>query len=122
MIQQKRLLIVDDDRQILGYLTRLLQDAGYATVSCDQFEEARQVLASSQPDLLLADIRLGPYNGLQLGISARKAYPDLPIIILTGHEDPTLRVEASRLGATFLVKPIANHDLLACVARALEGT
>jgi len=122
MIQPKRLLIVDDDRQVLAYLTKILQDAGYDTVSSGQFDDARRLLTTSRPDLLLTDIRLGAYNGLQLAIAARKSHPGIPIIVLTGYEDPTLRQEASHSGAIFLVKPISNHELLGCIAHALAGT
>jgi two-component system response regulator HydG len=121
-MQPKRLLIVDDDHQVLAYLTQFLQDAGYDTVSCDQFADARRLLATSRPDLLLTDIRLGAYNGLQLAIESRKSHPGIPIIVLTGYDDPTLRLEAAHSGAIFLVKPIPNHELLACIAKALAGT
>ena len=117
----KRIIVVDDDRQVLRYLTELLQETGFDTVSCERFLDAKGLLATSRPDLLLTDVRLGAYNGLQLAIFARERHPGLPVIVLTGYEDPTLRDEAVRAGAGFLVKPVPRAVLLDAVTKALAG-
>lgn len=121
MTAPKRVLVVDDDRQVLRYLGEVLRDAGHDTVTCERYMDARTLLSSTRPDLLLTDIRLGAYNGLQLAIFARSRHPDLPVVVLTGYEDPTLRKEASASGATFLVKPVRREDLISAVAAALSG-
>jgi DNA-binding NtrC family response regulator len=121
MSQLKRILVVDDDRQVLKYLTEMLQDAGFDTVACDRFLDAKALLSTTRPDLLLTDIRLGAYNGLQLGFYAHDHHPGLPVIVLTGYEDPTLRDEANRSGAQFLVKPVTRAALLEAIGRAMEG-
>jgi DNA-binding NtrC family response regulator len=121
MSDLKRILVVDDDRQVLRYLTELLQEAGFDTVSCERFLDAKGLLATSRPDLLLTDLRLGAYNGLQLAIFARDHHPGLPVIVLTGYEDPTLRDEATRAGAQFLVKPVPRTTLIDAVLKALAG-
>jgi FixJ family two-component response regulator len=117
----KRIIVVDDDRQVLRYLTELLQESGYDTVSCERFLDAKGLLASSRPDLLLTDLRLGAYNGLQLAIFARERHPGLPVVVLTGYEDPTLRDEATRAGADFLVKPVPRAILIEVIQKALAG-
>jgi DNA-binding NtrC family response regulator len=119
MTDLKRIVVVDDDRQVLKYLTEMLQDAGYDTLACERYQDARALLSTTRPDLLLTDIRLGAYNGLQLGIYARDHHPGLPVIVLTGYEDPTLREEAARSGAQFLVKPVPRVALLEAVTRAM---
>ena len=119
MTALKRIFVVDDDRQVLRFLTELLQDAGYDTVACERYKDAKGLLAATRPDLLLTDIRLGAYNGLQLGIYARDHHPGLPVVVLTGYEDPTLRDEAERSGAKFLVKPVTRAVLLQTIATAL---
>ena len=121
MSDLKRVIVVDDDRQVLRYLTELLQESGYDTVSCERFLDAKGILATSRPDLLLTDLRLGAYNGLQLAIFARERHPGLPVIVLTGYEDPTLREEAVRAGAGFLVKPVPRAILIEAVQKALAG-
>ncbi len=113
------ILVVDDDRQVLRFLTEILQDAGYDTVACNRYQDAKAVLATGRPDLLLTDVRLGAYNGLQLGFYARDHHPNLPVIVLTGYEDPTLREEAKRTGAEFLVKPVTRAALLEAIQRML---
>jgi len=118
MTPLKRIFVVDDDRQVLKFLTEMLQDAGYDTVACERYQDAKGLLSASRPDLLLTDIRLGAYHGLQLGIYARGHHPRLPVIVLTGYEDPTLRDEAERAGAMFMVKPITRSALLEAVAKA----
>jgi DNA-binding NtrC family response regulator len=120
MTELKRIIVVDDDRQVLRYLTELLQEAGYDTVSCERFRDAKGLLATSRPDLLLTDLRLGAYNGLQLAIFARERHPGLPVIVLTGYEDPTLRDEAIRAGASFLVKPVPRAILIEAIQKALS--
>jgi DNA-binding NtrC family response regulator len=119
MSDLKRIVVVDDDRQVLKYLTEMLQEAGYDTVACERYQDAKSLLAGPRPDLLLTDIRLGAYNGLQLGIYARDHHPGLPVIVLTGYEDPTLREEATRAGAQFLVKPVPRLALLDAIIRAV---
>ena len=120
MSDLKRVIVVDDDRQVLRYLTELLQESGYDTVSCERFLDAKGILATSRPDLLLTDLRLGAYNGLQLAIFARERHPGLPVVVLTGYEDPTLRDEAARAGASFLIKPVPRAILIEAVQRALS--
>jgi len=113
-------MVVDEGRQVLRYLADILCDEGYNTVSCDRFQDAKAMLASMRPDLLLTDIRLGAYNGLQLALYARNRYADIPVIILTGYEDPTLREEASKCGAAFLVKPVPREALLEIIEERLS--
>ncbi len=119
MTPQKQVLVVDDDRQVLRYLSEVLRDAGYDTVTCERYMDARSLLSSTRPDMLLTDIRLGAYNGLQLAIFAKNRHPGIPVVVLTGFEDPTLRDQAAASGATFLVKPVRREDLLAAVATAV---
>jgi two-component system nitrogen regulation response regulator GlnG len=121
MTQSKSVLVVDDDRQVLKYLAELLREAGYDTVTCERFSDAKALLSTTTPDLLLTDIRLGAYNGLQLAIFAQTRHPGIPIVVLTGYEDPTLRKEATASGATFLVKPVRREELLAKIAAAIAA-
>jgi CheY-like chemotaxis protein len=76
-----KVLIVDDDRATRYGLAELLEGAGYDTVAVGTFEEAIRILRTTPPDLLIADVRLGPFNGLQLVISSPRP---VPAIIITG--------------------------------------
>ena len=122
MTEPRQILIVDDDRQVLKYLAEVVRETGYDIVTCERFADAKALLSTTRPELLLTDIRLGAYNGLQLAIYAQSRHPGIPIIVLTGYEDPTLREQAKSSGAVFLVKPVRREDLLGAIRKAIgEG-
>ena len=75
---------------------------------------ATSILRHTVPDVLLVDVRLGAFNGLQLVAMAEQ---HIPTIVMTGHDDPSLRATALRLGAEFFVKPIPSEVLLDAVQR-----
>jgi two-component system, cell cycle response regulator DivK len=113
---RSRILIVEDDDATREGLTALLEDAGYVVLSAATFVEGRQLLAEQPPDLLIADLRLGRYNGLQLVATAPRA---LSSIIVTGFPDPALKAEALKLGARYITKPIAAEAFLALVRETI---
>ena len=76
------------------------------------------MLRTTPPDLLIADVRLGPFNGLQLVISSPKP---IPAIIITGFADPVLESDARRRGADYVLKPISPARLLDLVAQKLTA-
>jgi CheY-like chemotaxis protein len=111
-----KVLIVDDDRATRYGLSELLEGAGYDTVAVGTFEEAIRILRTTPPDLLIADVRLGPFNGLQLVISSPRP---VPAIIITGFADPVLEADARRRGAEYVLKPIAPTRLLELVGHKI---
>ena len=110
------ILVVDDDRGTRTGLAELLEGAGYETATLGTFEEAVRALRSTPPDLLIADVRLGPFNGLQLVISSPKP---IPSIIITGFADPVLESDARRRGADYILKPVDPAALLRLVEEKL---
>lgn len=118
MARAKAILIVDDDRDTLDAWVELLQRAGYRVAAVASFEEGRHALESAAPDMLITDIRLGPYNGLQLVVRARAAHPILPVLVVTAFHDPVLQEETERLGAVYVRKPVDPDHLLATIAQA----
>lgn len=112
------ILIVDDDRSTRVGLAELLEGAGYRTSTLGSFEEAARALRLAPPDLLIADVRLGPFNGLQLVISSPKP---LPSIIITGFADPVLESDARRRGADYVLKPVDPEALLRLVEQKLAS-
>ena len=113
-----RILIVEDDRATRMGLQELLNQAGYETLVAADFRDGRRALEHDGPDLLIADLRLEGFNGLQLlHVNPRP----IPTIIITGFPDDVLQSEARLLGAEYFVKPIAPADLLATVERLLAG-
>jgi DNA-binding response OmpR family regulator len=113
-----KVLIVDDDEATRNGLSRLLAGAGYAPIAAGSFPEGLKLLDSEKPDLLLVDVRLGEYNGLQLVIAAQRRVPS---IVLTGHADPVLEEDARNEGADYLIKPIPPQTLLSLMSRLLAA-
>ena len=113
-----KVLIVDDDKTTREGLAEFLEEAGYEAVAVGTFEDATRVLRTTPPDLLIADVRLGPFNGLQLVISSPQP---IPAIIITGFADPVLESDARRRGADYVLKPISPARLLDLVAQKLSA-
>ncbi len=111
-----KILIVDDDEPTRAGLAALLRESGYETVTAGTVPAAIKLLSESHPDLLLVDIRLEEYNGLHL--VAMRPNP-IPAIVLTGFADPSIEADARRLGAEFLLKPVAPSVLISLVNRLL---
>ena len=106
---RKKILLVEDDQATRGLLSTLLERTGYEVVATDSVQEGRALLENGHPDLLITDIRLGAFNGLQLiAMSSRP----IPTIVTTGYPDPVLEAEARQSGAKFLLKPIDPNVLL----------
>jgi DNA-binding response OmpR family regulator len=112
----KRVLIVDDEADVLETLAELVSAGGYEVVTRTSFEEARKDITNDPPDILVTDVRLGPFNGLQLAVLMRAMRPDGPIIVLSAYDDPTLRIEAAHCQATYLTKPVSRKELLVSLA------
>jgi DNA-binding response OmpR family regulator len=93
-----------------------LEAAGYETRAVGTFEEAQHRLRHSSPDLLITDIRLGAFNGLHLLIAAGNR---LPVILMTGFDDPVLKADARRYGAEYVLKPLDPVSFLRLVQRRL---
>jgi DNA-binding NtrC family response regulator len=108
----KSVVIVDDDEAMLRLITTWVVSAGHQVMAFGQFEEAKSYLATTKPDVIIADVRLGAFNGLQLVIQAKLEHPEVTAIVLTGFYDPVLSGEVSKLGASYLVKPIRSEQLL----------
>ena len=117
----RNILIVEDDQGTLSGWVELLRAAGYLVTGVSSYEEGRQELAT-MPDLLITDVRLGVYNGLQLLMRGRMANPRLQAIVITGYADQIVRREAVYLQAEHLEKPVDADRLLQVVGSVLRST
>jgi two-component system, OmpR family, response regulator len=118
------LLLVDDDRQLLGLLRDYFEQAGYRVSTAAHAREARQVLAAQPIDLLVLDVMLPGDDGLTLCRELRQRdVPQLPIVMLTARGDEADRVLGLEMGADdYLAKPFATRELLARVRSVLRRT
>jgi DNA-binding NtrC family response regulator len=111
----KRVLVVDDDPGVAALTSDCLEAAGYEVETAGSFADAR-LRISARYDVLIVDVRLEAFNGLQLAIQARASDPAMRIVVMTGWDDPVLREEAASIGAAFLPKPFDELQLLEVVA------
>jgi DNA-binding response OmpR family regulator len=111
-----KVLVVDDDDATRDGLAELLTAAGYLTRAVGTFEQGLRILRTDPPDLLIADVRLGAYNGLQLVLSSQRP---VPAIVITGFDDPVLEADARRQGADYVLKPVSPQVILDMVGRRL---
>jgi len=113
-------LIAEDDPETLKGLAIYLRGLGFSVVPLPSFPEAHRILPFAKPDVVVADVRLGEYNGLQLAVEARTLDPAPAIIVTSGYADPVLKAEAERLGAAFLLKPFEPARLLDLITSMLR--
>ena len=112
----RNVLIVDDSKTELMYLTDLLQKNGMTVRTAEIAEDAFRRLAEEKPDLILMDVVMPGQNGFQLtrSISRNPAYADVPIIMCTSKNQETDRVWGMRQGAKdYITKPVDADDLMA---------
>ncbi|MDN6882525.1 sigma 54-interacting transcriptional regulator [Variovorax sp. CAN2819] len=115
-----RLLVVDDDPDMLRLLSMRLSSAGYQVTAVTSAETALTQLEIEHPQLVLSDVRLPGRDGLQLFDEIRKRHPSLPVILLTAHGTIPDAVEATARGVfTYLTKPYDGRELLEKIAQAL---
>lgn len=117
------ILIVDDESDICELVAGILQDEGYATRTARDSDDALNAIRSRRPNLLFLDIWLqgSKLDGLQLLEAAKQEYPDLPIVMISGHGNIETAVAAIKQGAyDFIEKPFKADRLLLVADRALE--
>ena len=115
-----RILVVDDDADMLRLLSLRLKAAGHEVVAVGSAEAALAQLDVARPQLVLSDVRLPGKDGLALFDEVHARHPSLPVILLTAHGTIPDAVEATSRGVfTYLTKPYDGKELLEKVAEAL---
>ena len=112
-------LVVDTDGTVVQGYAQSLRRAGYVVLEATSFDEAKRVWRATMPPVLVVDVRLGQYNGLQLLMRARTDRPDLKAIVTCPFADQVLEAETRRFGATFMIKPLAPWQIAAAVSTAV---
>ncbi|MBB3196960.1 sigma 54-interacting transcriptional regulator [Roseateles terrae] len=118
-----RLLVVDDDADLLKLLSMRLDAAGYDVTAVASAEAALTHLAVQRPALVLSDVQLPGMDGLALFDAIRERHPALPVILLTAHGTIPDAVAATARGVyTYLTKPFDGRALLDTISQALALT
>jgi len=113
--------IVDDEEGIRESLSGIFEDEGYTVLTAGTAEEAFDMLKEQTPDLMFLDVWLPGIDGIQALTKIRERNPELPIVMISGHGNIELAVNATRIGAyDFLEKPLSLERVLLVASRALE--
>jgi DNA-binding NtrC family response regulator len=114
------IVVVTGDDARRAVLLDTLNDAGYVARGASTFDEARHLLEVRSPDLLIADERLGAFNGLHVIVVGRTRHPLMKAIVTSPVKDHGLESDARRLNVHCLVEPTRPADWLASISRTLE--
>ena len=114
------ILVVDDDPQTLRYVRKTLSDAGYAPILTADPEEALQLMEQRRPDLVLLDLMLPDFDGIEL-MRDILAFAHVPVILLSANSRGQVMARAFESGAAdYIVKPFSPTELVARVRAALR--
>ena len=117
------ILIVDDERDIRELISEILIDEGYTTRLAGTSEDAMREVTSQPPSLLILDIWLkdSDMDGIDILKKVKSDYPEVPVVIISGHGNIEIAVVAIKQGAyDFIEKPFNIDQLLVVVHRAME--
>ncbi len=116
-----KILIIDDEVDILNILQALLETEGYEIVRAVDGVEGIERFEADRPELVITDVKMPKKDGLEVLRYVKEAGRDVDVLILTGHSDEATAIECLRRGAyDYLLKPLEDIDIfLAAVERAL---
>jgi two-component system response regulator FixJ len=113
--------VIDDDDAVRQSLEFLLRTAGVTVRGFESAKAFLEVLPQIRSGCIITDVRMPDITGIDLLRHVKEFNPDLPVIVITGHGDISLAVDAMKLGAVdFLEKPFDDDQLLAAVRSALS--
>ena len=119
--RKEKILVVDDDRNILQVIRMRLESGGYYVASVTGPKLALKLTEKEPFDLALIDLKLNGQDGIQLMESIHQINPHIPVIILTAHGTIKSAVNAMKKGAySYLTKPFDGHELLQQIDNCLE--
>jgi DNA-binding NtrC family response regulator len=113
MRQAGRVLIVDDEPDVVANWSRVLERDGHLCVGATDSQEALRLLEAEHPDVVLTDLQMPGADGLAVLRRAVELDPDVAVLVITGHGTVQSAVEAMRSGAfDYLLKPLPSNDVL----------
>lgn len=120
MAKKRKLLLVDDEVDIIIFLKQLLKDEGYSSVTANSGQEALQIVKNEPIDILITDIRMPEMDGIELIDKVSKIDKNIHTIMLTGHGDIDTAIQAMKTGSlNYLRKPVNFEELLITIRQGL---
>ncbi|MDX6768717.1 MAG: response regulator [Elusimicrobiota bacterium] len=119
----KKVLVIDDEPEMLNLVKYTLEHAGFEVHTCDNGRQAWDEIAKVRPDVLVLDVMLPGIDGysLQLKISQEPSTKDLPIVVLTALEPSKTLFQKFPQVQGFMTKPFKTEELLKTVQAAAGG-
>ena len=117
----ENILIVDDEKNYTLILAAVLEDAGFGALTANSGSEALGILASSDVDLVLTDMKMPGMDGIDLLERIKATDAELPVIMMTAHGTVEKAVEAMQKGAyNYILKPFDNERLVLYATKAVS--
>lgn len=117
----KKILVIDDDRDICLLLNRFLSRRGYEVIEMFTGKKALIWLDNNQPDLVMCDYRLGDMDAMEMLSNIKNRYPEMPVIIITGYSDMRTAVKVMKMGAyDYITKPLLPDEIIHTIQQAIE--
>ncbi len=117
----RSVLVVDDAKEIRDSLAGVLKDEGYGVILAESSEQALVRLKTDTPDIVLLDIWMPGMDGVDALKEIRKQYPELPVVMISGHATIETAVKTTKLGAyDFIEKPLHIDKVCLVIEHALE--
>ena len=121
MNDKTAVLVADDERAIRDGCQRVLTGQGYEVLGAENGRLALDILAERRVDILLLDLKMPVMGGEEVLEIVKKTYPDIPVVIITGHGTVDTAVECMKKGAyDFITKPFQLNQFLIIVRRAAD--
>ncbi len=122
MNNKYKILVIEDDANIRGFLTALLESGGYQPILARDCRDGLTMFSSHTPDLIILDLGLPDYDGTRL-LSKVREYSSTPIIVLSARSDEADKVSALDMGANdYVTKPFGSAELMARVRGILRNS
>jgi DNA-binding NtrC family response regulator len=114
-----RVLIVDDEPELLSVMTEYLMRAGFEVMSVENAAQGLAKVSTFRPHLVISDICLPKTSGVELAVAVREVHPTVGLVFITGNTQYATGLEGKNLGLyELLEKPFGLKDFLACCHRA----
>lgn len=115
---KSRILIVEDDHDILSIIDYLLTNAGYSTITSEDGEEIVSLIQETHPKLVLMDVRLGKNDGRELCKLVKQQHMQVPVVLMSAHRDLS-DLYLKSCADNFIAKPFDIDQLVETVEHTL---
>ncbi len=120
-MHQRKLLVIDDEKNMLHMLSAMLNKAGFVTEQCCSGEDGLEKLKQNEYDFVLCDVKMPGIGGIRFLEEAIKQQPDITVIMMSAFGSVDMAIEAMKTGAyDFISKPFKKDEVILCLKKAYE--